>query len=1021
MDFSEKLKLARRKTVESLPAEKGVVRTVTLFFSVSDGEKRAQVVHASGFPFEAVWQKACLQLREIMAREGLTGKWLRIDWVEDVEAVTWKELRRRLTKIKRNYFRHGLALDPELRIAFLEQELNGNAMLYGGNAIAHAVVNEKNFSIYARRRFGEATDPDFSDDRPVYILSTGGLFVDEEGACQALGPAGPNGGRRHVEKLSAGDVRSLIENSSSFLARQVRDDGLFVYGYHPCFDRQIAAYNALRHASTTYSMIEAWEITRDPALKVAIDKALGALEERLIKPATLPDGTAAAFLVEANGEIKLGGNAVCLLALVKYSEVTGTRRYLDLLERLASGILYLQDPETGIFRHVIHYPGLEPKEDFRIIYYDGEAAFGLMRLYGLTGDARWLEAVEKAFGHFIRAEHWKAHDHWLGYCVNELTRVRPDEKYYRFGVSNIADHLDFVLERITTFPTLLELMMAARQMIARLQADDANRHLLDAIDLDKFHRALHARAHYLLNGHFWPELAMYFANPAGIAGSFFIRHHAFRVRIDDVEHYLSGFVAYLKYLEAEPGEAETTGEPPSVWTAAEMEQATGGTWAVKPPQGWSAGGICPYAPAYRPGDMVVSRAHGEAKGIPLRSLGDLRPKPAAVLATAMDPALDRLGIPVLTVADTKKAVLALGHHARGKIGGKVIGITGSAGKTTCVAMLAHVLQAWGSVEQSRENANLPFGVAWNLASFDRRTKHIVMELAVGRMGQSARMARPHVAIFTNVLPAHLSETSTIADIAATKGAIFSGMEPGGVAILNRDMLEWQTVLRLAQRRGLQVLHYGSAEDCDYRLLSYSPSEGRVHAAIGGRDVVYGIGAAGAHMALNSLAVLAAVSAIGYPLETALPMLRTFAALPGRGQEIALELDNRRLTVIDDAYNANPGSMQAAIERLDDEDASGRRIAVFGQMAELGPQAPHYHTELAAIVNRSRIDRVYAVGDLYAGFWELLSPGKRAAHVEEPEQLKAMLVEELCDGDTVLFKGSNSTRIHEVVAWLRGLE
>jgi hypothetical protein len=533
---------------------KGLAQPWVLVFSVSDGDSRARVVASHGASFDEAWRKGAGELRLLVEKSQLKARWLRIDHADAVEPTTWGALRKRLGSIKRNYFRHAISLDGACRKVFLETELNANAMLYGGPDIAHCVLNEKNFLRYARIRHGvEALD--FGDAAEVWLVASRGLIVGEDLKALPLHGPGPDAGRRVIDRMAPADVQGLIDSGSRYLAGEVTPSGRFRYGWHPCFDRQLSAYNTLRHASSLYALTEAWEVTRDEAVKRAIDRGLGYLTRELIKPVTLPGGQRAAVLVEADGEVKLGGNAVCLLALVKYTELTGDAQYLPLLEELALAILHMQSPETGGFVHVLQYPSLEVKAPFRIIYYDGEAAFGLMRLYGLTQDPRWLAAVERAMDHFRHKEHWKAHDHWLAYCVNELTRYRPEARYFEFGIRNFADYLDFVIERITTFPTLLELMMAAEQMLARLESDAANAHLRKGVDLDKFHYALNKRAHHLQNGHFWPELAMFYARPSAIAGSFFIRHHAFRVRIDDVEHYLSGFVAYRRYLLQRANEA----------------------------------------------------------------------------------------------------------------------------------------------------------------------------------------------------------------------------------------------------------------------------------------------------------------------------------------------------------------------------------------------------------------------------------------------------------------------------------
>ncbi|MDR6886712.1 glutamate ligase domain-containing protein [Variovorax sp. 3319] len=1023
MSFSDQLHACHERLVPVCAALPAPYPAFTLFFSVSDGSQRAHVVHTRAAEFEDAWHEGAKAMARWVRENGIVSPWLRIDWVEGASPIDWSQFKAQLAAVKRNYFRLGLAFDKDFSTAFTEQELNANAMLHADSNIAHAVVNARNFEIYGQARFARTLTLELPADQPVYLLATAGVFCQPDCVVHKLVGTGLDAGRRQAPALNPQSALDLVRSGTSYLARQVQGDGRFVYGYFPCFDRRIPASDATRHASVLHAMLEAWELTGGDQLCAAIDRALGYLANWLIRGYTLPDGSQAAFLVDADEEIKLSGNAACVLALVRYCEATDTRQWLPLLEKLAQGIVSMQDVVTGRFNHVLHAGNLQVKQASRAIYYDGEAALGLLRLYGLTRDARWLAAVEKAFDHFIASQHWQSHDHSLSCCVNELTRWSPQEKYFRFGLQNVAGYLDFVLDRKTTYPTLLALMLAAQQMLQRLEGMPAMRHLLEELETEKFHRALEYRAHYLLNGFFWPEMAMYFRRPAAVAGSFFIRHHAFRVRVDDVAQYVSGFVAYHRYLlerRAVPGAASGSAKDDgAAWTASEMARVTGGEWVVRPEEGWRAAGVTQRS-FLRKGRVVFEHQPRTSKtqlaAVALK--GVLQPA-AAVLCTDPAPHLDKR-VPVLQVPNVLQAVLELGAHARNEFVGRVCGVLGSGiGSNTVAAMLADALAVWGEVARPEGNVSLPSGIAWNLTCMPRHAAYWVLEMASPHMLASAQLVRPMLAIVTGLSAASQKARGPSEAAARLDSRIFQGMAPGDSAVLNRDIPEFATFAEAAMAQQLQIVTYGEHKDADVRLLAFG--QGEVQALVYGEPFQLRLNAPGRHMGASAVAVLAALQAMRLKLAAAVEPFARFEPPGGRGALHTIHIGGGSFKLIDETYDANPSSMRAALELLSQAPCEpARRVAILGDMQELGPAAQRHHLDLEPELLASQPDRVLLCGPLMRALHARIRTKVRSHWFVDVSDLSTALGGLLQPGDWVLAKSSAGVGLSRLARVLKAL-
>jgi hypothetical protein len=517
-----------------------------VFISCCDTKSRAHVFIGIGRSFDTSWKSAEDRLKKRMKVLKKDPIWFKADLVSHIEPHTLDTFLALFEATKTNYFRQGLALDPLFSIAFMEQELQANCLVTKDRESGNAGIHVKNILHYLKYNLGIQTDLRMDMFQSLYIFRTISCFHDGE-AVHLLGTEDMNHGRRLCGHPDHSTINRIIDQSSQYLASQINQSGRFRYGYFPCFDQEIPGYNILRHASTTYAMIESYEVTQNPSLADSIQRSLEFLTSTGMKTITDETGAQRSYIAELDGDrdIKLGANAAAILALTKYMKVFADSSYLEICQRLANGIETFQDAEDGSFVHILGYPDLNIKERHRIIYYNGEAAFALMRLYELDPQEKWINMVKSAFQYFIGNDFWKHHDHWLSYCSYELYKHVPDSAYAKFNLQNAAGILDFCLSRETTYPTLLELLMATSKMVRALSIDPSLRDLLQEFDIVKLQQAISHRVAHQLNGFLFPEVAMYFKVPEHILHGFFIRHHSFRVRIDDVEHNLSGYCSYL--------------------------------------------------------------------------------------------------------------------------------------------------------------------------------------------------------------------------------------------------------------------------------------------------------------------------------------------------------------------------------------------------------------------------------------------------------------------------------------------
>ncbi|MDJ1016904.1 MAG: UDP-N-acetylmuramoyl-tripeptide--D-alanyl-D-alanine ligase [Paracoccaceae bacterium] len=466
----------------------------------------------------------------------------------------------------------------------------------------------------------------------------------------------------------------------------------------------------------------------------------------------------------------------------------------------------------------------------------------------------------------------------------------------------------------------------------------------------------------------------------------------------------------------------------ALWTSDAAAEATGGT--LQGPA-WAAQGVSIDTRTLTPGDLFVALTD-QRDGHDF--VADALVKGAAAALVSRVPEGVPDDAPLLVMPDVLEGLEALGRAGRARTKAKVIGITGSAGKTSTKEMLRHVLERQGKTHAAEASYNNHWGVPLTLARMPEDTDYAVVEIGMNRPGEIAplsSLARPHIAIVTTVAAAHLEAFENIEGIAAEKASIFEGLEPEGAALFNADIETAGVLADTAQRYASDRIGFGALPGAQLHAASISLQETAsvVKGSFRGQPFLFKIGAPGRHFAMNALAVWGAAILAGADMGLAAVDLGQWHPPAGRGSREMLALDpveEWTIELMDDAFNANPASMGAAfwvLKAIPTKDgvgriAKGRRIAILGDMLELGPTENELHANLADHPAMRSIDRVDCVGPRMRALYDALPERRRGRWTETAEDMAAVAHQLVDAGDVVLVKGSKGSRVSLVVEALR---
>ncbi|MBV1885530.1 MAG: UDP-N-acetylmuramoylalanyl-D-glutamyl-2,6-diaminopimelate--D-alanyl-D-alanine ligase [Parvibaculaceae bacterium] len=460
----------------------------------------------------------------------------------------------------------------------------------------------------------------------------------------------------------------------------------------------------------------------------------------------------------------------------------------------------------------------------------------------------------------------------------------------------------------------------------------------------------------------------------------------------------------------------------ALWTSQDAEAATGG----RSTRAWEARGVSIDTRTIEAGDLFVAIDGENSDGHDYVQKAFAAGAGAALVSYTNDE-MEAAG-PLLVVDDTLMSLEAMARAARARMVGKIVAVTGSVGKTGTKEALREIFSHQGKVHASAASYNNHWGVPLTLARMPADTEFGVIEIGMNHPGEIiplVAMTQPHVALITTVAPVHMEFFDSVEDIADAKAEIFTGLVPGGVAIVNGDIAQFEYLKKKAQEaRVARLVSFGHSSDADVHLkkVVLKAECSCVSVEAYGEMVTYKLGVPGEHVVMNSLGMIAVVQEMGGDLAKALMCLASLTAPKGRGARGDVTLENGSFLLIDESYNANPASMTAAMAAVGQiaPENHGRRIAVLGDMLELGVQSSRLHAGLTKPLMAAGIDLLFACGPQMKNLFDAVPKARRGVYAETSQDLKKSLLHSVRANDVVVVKGSLGSRMGLLVDALQEL-